>query len=204
MSDDETDVTDLVPAAPQDLATLRSLLFSLSPPPSPDILSARTGIISPTSGGSGVDGNLSLQSSADPNGAGYGQGGGMGGGPSYYGETNLLDDPTFESLYGTGITPSAFPVQTVLSPEWKAYYVLNSGTLPGTLTVEAIVSRTDGIENQSGSAVVRILVTDQFLPYDIDVYIAARPVEFGGDILGAAYLTAAIRYALNVTLMGGT
>lgn len=72
----------------------------------------------------------------------------------YYGQTNLLLDPTFEQI--EDVSPIGTSENTYSA--WRAKYVLNSGTAPTTRAWELTLGRTDD-HNPFNSCVGRVRLT---------------------------------------------
>jgi len=211
MSDDEQYLRDLERAAgavggiPDAYGQLRSLLDSLPPGTAPSVKQAGTGAPDVAAGAGGIGGNLTLQSNVpigSESGAGIGRVAEL-----FYGQSNILNDPTLEENGGNGAALGT--TKTTITPSWSGHYVLNSGTAPGAITVFESIERAGpplAMDTPMDSSQWILQLGGTVNTYDIDAYIYpttdATFSSSGTDYGGAAYMIAAAR--INIAMSGGT
>lgn len=105
------------------------------------------------------------------------------------GQANLLRNAILEGNTGVILTSTAALAQ----PDWEAYYVLNSGTLPADIQLDDLYDRGDANNNPFNSVVMELSTGLQAAAYDLDVYIRPETTFSPSSIPSLPYLVASCR-----------
>ena len=124
----------------------------------------------------------------------------LGGVQPWHGQSNLLLDPTFESIDPSGFVFGAF---AGTSGEWGAFFVNNSGTAPGAGIAWPLIARSDPDNNPFSSAILIFFLTIVAgSAHDLDIYLYPVTDFSPGSIPRLPYLVSAVRWAVDWSIVG--
>jgi hypothetical protein len=155
--EDLESIAAAIGSIPDEFAVLRALLRTIPEPTQPQLNAVRQALIDSQPGAGGLGGGLSLVS-ATP--VGSESGGIIGISPQlFFGETNLLQDPTLDDLTSSSLTTTTSYVDCGFP--WRVKHVLNSGTLPSNHLITRLYERIDlgVVDNPFNSAAGYIQVS---------------------------------------------